>query len=555
MYRLSNTTSRGERLNDQVTQLSSDLPVGRSDGRVPDRRRDRTRTVAARASGTASARPREGPQRRRRRSRLRLLPPLPGGRRAHARARARRLPLLDRLAARGARRRGAVNAGGSRLLRPARRRAPRERDRAVRDAVPLGPAAGARGRGRLARRATRSRRSRSTSRSSSTGSATASRTGSRRTSRGSSRGSATASASTRRAVAASATRSRPRTTSSSHTAGPRTSCAATYRTRGSGSRIDLVDIQPLTDSDARQRGGTRAGRRSATAGSSTPFSAASTPPTWSSTTEPPAADRRRRHGDDLERRSTSSASTTTRAMSFARDRRRAPPIVLRSRECLRTAMGWEVYPEGLTALLVRLHDEYERRALYITENGAACADARRHDGSVRDPDRIAYLHGHLDAVGRAIERASRVDGYFVWSLLDNFEWGHGYSKRFGIVYVDYPTLERVPKSELLLVPRPHCRPSDSRGRAERGSVGPGPSDPAGGAGRASPPLRFREVGDPQSRIPHPHRRTSPKAGNLLFPANPPFCLVDVARCSIRRCSVRPRSLASAFVTLPGCSRL
>ena len=108
-------------------------------------------------------------------------------------------------------------------------------------------------------------------------------------------------------------------------------------------------------------------------------------------------------------------------------------------------MGWEVYPDGLDSLLVRLAEDYEVPRLYITENGAACADARRHDGSVHDPERIAYLEGHIEAVGRAIEEGVPVDGYFVWSLLDNFEWGHGYTQRFGLVYIDYPTLERVPK--------------------------------------------------------------------------------------------------------------
>jgi len=70
---------------------------------------------------------------------------------------------------------------------------------------------------------------------------------------------------------------------------------------------------------------------------------------------------------------------------------------------------------------------------------------RRHDGTVHDPERQAYLECHLGAVERAIAAGVPVHGYFVWSLLDNFEWSHGYAKRFGLVYVDYPTLERVPK--------------------------------------------------------------------------------------------------------------
>jgi beta-glucosidase len=111
----------------------------------------------------------------------------------------------------------------------------------------------------------------------------------------------------------------------------------------------------------------------------------------------------------------------------------------------RTAMGWEVYPAGLSAVLTRLNSEYELPPLYITENGAAYTDGRRHDGSVHDPERIAYIHGHIEAVASAIAEGVPVSGYFVWSLLDNFEWGHGYSQRFGLIYVEYPTLERVPK--------------------------------------------------------------------------------------------------------------
>jgi beta-glucosidase len=109
-----------------------------------------------------------------------------------------------------------------------------------------------------------------------------------------------------------------------------------------------------------------------------------------------------------------------------------------------TDMGWEVYPDGLHDLLVRLHAEYELPDLYITENGAAFPDAR-NNGSVADPRRIAYLDGHLDALASAIADGVPVRGYFLWSLLDNFEWAFGYSRRFGIVYVDFETLERVPK--------------------------------------------------------------------------------------------------------------
>jgi beta-glucosidase len=121
------------------------------------------------------------------------------------------------------------------------------------------------------------------------------------------------------------------------------------------------------------------------------------------------------------------------------------PILVRDPDWSFTAMGWEVYPNGLRDLLTRLRDDYEPRALYIFENGAAYDDLRGHDGEVNDPERQAYLDEHLAAVGRAIEGGVPVRGYFVWSLLDNFEWAEGFWKRFGIVYVDYPTLERIPK--------------------------------------------------------------------------------------------------------------
>jgi beta-glucosidase len=80
-----------------------------------------------------------------------------------------------------------------------------------------------------------------------------------------------------------------------------------------------------------------------------------------------------------------------------------------------------------------------------SRNGAAFADVRGHDGHVHDPERVEYLSGYLDAVGRAMAEGVPVQGYFVWSLLDNFEWSFGYGPRFGLVYVENPTLERVPK--------------------------------------------------------------------------------------------------------------
>jgi beta-glucosidase len=119
---------------------------------------------------------------------------------------------------------------------------------------------------------------------------------------------------------------------------------------------------------------------------------------------------------------------------------------VRQEESRYTDMGWEVSPEGLFDLLVRIRDDYAPRAIYITENGAAFSDLIDHLGAVNDPERCEYIAAHIDMIGRAVADGVPVEGYFVWSLLDNFEWAHGYWKRFGIVYVDYPTLERIPKS-------------------------------------------------------------------------------------------------------------
>jgi beta-glucosidase len=110
-----------------------------------------------------------------------------------------------------------------------------------------------------------------------------------------------------------------------------------------------------------------------------------------------------------------------------------------------TDMGWEVYPDGLHALLTRLRDEYSPSAIYITENGAAYSDAPGPDGTVQDIRRREYVEQHLNAALRSMQDGVPLRGYFLWSLLDNFEWAHGYSKRFGITYVDYTTLRRVPK--------------------------------------------------------------------------------------------------------------
>jgi beta-glucosidase len=110
-----------------------------------------------------------------------------------------------------------------------------------------------------------------------------------------------------------------------------------------------------------------------------------------------------------------------------------------------TEMGWEVYPRALTDVLVRVHRDYAPRAIVVTENGAAFADHWDGSDRVSDPQRVHYIREHLQALGQARAQEVPVRGYFVWSLLDNFEWAQGYSKRFGIVYVDYPTQRRIVK--------------------------------------------------------------------------------------------------------------
>jgi beta-glucosidase len=112
----------------------------------------------------------------------------------------------------------------------------------------------------------------------------------------------------------------------------------------------------------------------------------------------------------------------------------------------RTAMDWPVDADGLHELLLRLRDDLPDTPLLVTENGAAYDDYADPSGEVKDPERVEYLHAHLAAVHRAIEDGADVRGYFLWSLLDNFEWAYGYSKRFGIVHVDFASQRRTLKS-------------------------------------------------------------------------------------------------------------
>jgi len=144
-----------------------------------------------------------------------------------------------------------------------------------------------------------------------------------------------------------------------------------------------------------------------------------------------------------------------------------------------TAMGWEVYPSGLTELLLRLQRDYPVPPLIVTENGAAFSD-EVVDGLVHDAERTAYLARHIAALADAIAQGAPVAGYMVWSLIDNFEWTRGYAKRFGLVYVDYATQRRTLKDsgrwyrDFLVRWRASARPAQhaSRGRTPVDALGP-----------------------------------------------------------------------------------
>lgn len=122
-----------------------------------------------------------------------------------------------------------------------------------------------------------------------------------------------------------------------------------------------------------------------------------------------------------------------------------PWQVVEPRDAPRTDEGWEIAPDSLRDLLLRLHRDYPGTPLMITENGAVFGDTPTHDGRVHDMRRMAFLHAHVRAVHQAIAGGADVRGYLHWSLLDNFEWALGYRPRFGLVHVDYPTGVRTIK--------------------------------------------------------------------------------------------------------------
>jgi len=126
-----------------------------------------------------------------------------------------------------------------------------------------------------------------------------------------------------------------------------------------------------------------------------------------------------------------------------------PRIVVEDPPEARTDMGWEVHPDGLHDLLLRIQRDYRPPVIHVTECGAAFGEGPGADGRIRDARRVEFLRGHLLAAHRAIADGVPLAGFFVWTLLDNFEWQHGYTRRFGVVWTDRETLERIPKDSAL----------------------------------------------------------------------------------------------------------
>ena len=211
-----------------------------------------------------------------------------------------------------------------------------------------------------------------------------------------------------------------------------------------------------------------------------------------------------------------------------------------------TAMGWNIEPQGLVDLLLDVHERYPSVPMAITENGAAFYDEVSADGRVHDADRVAYLHDHIDAVGEAIERGADVRGYFVWSLMDNFEWSYGYDRRFGVVRVDYDTLERTRQGLGPLVPRApaHERDPDPGVRRPLTATPDGPRRP-------SP---TRELGrrrlHSRRRTPAPPRTHHAATSRTRSGSDPHECRTSLPTARQRPHSGEPRAPTSADVPRP-----
>ena len=111
-----------------------------------------------------------------------------------------------------------------------------------------------------------------------------------------------------------------------------------------------------------------------------------------------------------------------------------------------TDIGWEIYPQGLNRLVRNLTEQWPLPPIWITENGAADNTGLGTSGDCADAMRLAYLQSHLDQLAQLVAAGIDIRGYYVWSLLDNFEWAQGYTQRFGVVHVDYDTQQRTPKA-------------------------------------------------------------------------------------------------------------
>jgi beta-glucosidase len=131
------------------------------------------------------------------------------------------------------------------------------------------------------------------------------------------------------------------------------------------------------------------------------------------------------------------------------EERNQPPTVHVAPESEHTEMGWEIYPEGLFHTLARVSLEYQPLKIYVTENGASFSQGPDAAGRVEDARRIDFMRDHLLAAKRAIDAGVPLHGYFVWTLLDNFEWERGYTQRFGITWVDYDSQKRIVKDSAL----------------------------------------------------------------------------------------------------------
>src|SRR5262245_28635159 len=430
--------------------ISRGLPLGRRDGLVPDRGGLERRRQGRIDLGPLRAHQRPHPQRRHRRRRVRFVPPLARGRGAPARDEPAELPLLHLLAADPALGLRHAERARPRLLPPARRRAARRRHPALPHALPLGPAAGARGERWLAgprhRRALRRLRAR----------------GRLRARRPHLRVDDLQRAAhlhddglPGRDPRAGAARSRGVAARGPHHE-PRAGRGLPRNARRAHGVADRHGVQHVRVRAGR-RLASRPGRRRALARAAEPLvprDRAARPPRGGCPEVVPDGLPRERMGvreGDLERMRAPldflGINLYTRTLVAAHPE---DPLGIRARAVgpvggsagPRTDFGWEVWPRALHDMVARITRDYDRPAIEITENGCSYADGPGSDGAVHDGRRIEFYRGYLEELARAIEEGADVRGYHAWSLLDNFEWGEGYAQRFGLTWVDFATGER-----------------------------------------------------------------------------------------------------------------